>query len=88
MNETDRPIRSAHEDIARFTRRSATRQEHSKALWAMTGAQRVIAMRCGRLTMNQCIEWAQRRPHEVPRLNGEYEFIAISTPEIADRRQS
>jgi len=54
----------------------------------MTATQRVTAMRGGRLTMNQCMEWAQRRPHEVPRLNGEYEFIAISTPEIADRRQS
>ena len=71
-----------------MTRRSPTEEERSRALWAMTATQRVTAMRGGRLTMNQCMEWAQRRPHEVPRLNGEYEFIAISTPEIADRRQS
>jgi hypothetical protein len=30
------------------------------------------------------LEWARRRPNEVPTINGEWAFIAASTPEVAD----
>ena len=50
----------------------------------MTADERVRAMRAGRLSLRLCLHWASRRPHELPLLNGEWEFIAISTPEIAD----
>jgi hypothetical protein len=50
----------------------------------MTPTDRVTAMRAGRLTWHQLTRWASRYPHEVPRLNGEFEFIAIATPEVAD----
>jgi hypothetical protein len=29
-------------------------------------------------------EWAKRRPCEVPLINGEFEFIASHTPEVAE----
>jgi hypothetical protein len=60
-------------------------EPHSKALWAMSPQERVVAMRRGELNSLQLYEWASRAPHEVPLLNGEFEFIAITTPEVADR---
>ncbi|HEV2785123.1 MAG TPA: hypothetical protein VGV67_01940 [Solirubrobacteraceae bacterium] len=50
----------------------------------MTATERVTAMRAGRLSLRQLSMWASRRPHEVPLLNGEFEFIAVHTPEVAD----
>jgi hypothetical protein len=62
----------------------ASRAELSRALWAMSAAEREAAMRRGELTGTQLLEWARRRPDEVPTINGEWAFIAASTPEIAD----
>ncbi len=59
-----------------WLRRDPTRQEQSRRLWAMTATERIAAMRAGRLSLRQCCEWAARRPHEVPLLNGEFEFLA------------
>ena len=58
--------------------------EQREALWAMTRTERVAAMRAGRLTLQQCCAWAARRPHEVPLLNGEFQFIAALTPEAIE----
>ncbi len=41
-------------------------------------------MYAGQLTLSQCSEWAARHPDECPKLAGEFWFIAITTPEIAD----
>jgi hypothetical protein len=62
----------------------ASRAELSRALWAMSPGEREAAMRRGELTGSQLLEWVQWRPHEVPTINGEWAFIATSTPEIAD----
>ena len=40
--------------------------------------------RDARRPLRLCLHWASRRPREVPLLNGEFEFIAVHTPEIAD----
>jgi hypothetical protein len=69
---------------ADWVRRDPTRVEQERALWAMTPTERVTAMRASRLTWHQLTRWASRYPHEVPRLSGEFEFIAITTPEVAD----
>lgn len=58
--------------------------EASQRLWAMSAQERVTAMRRGELSLRQLCEWARRRPDEVPRLHGEYEFIAITTPEVVE----
>ncbi|MGH2878683.1 MAG: hypothetical protein ACRDK4_03630 [Solirubrobacteraceae bacterium] len=50
----------------------------------MTPEERVSAMRRGELSFWQLYNWAARAKHEVPLLNGEFEFIAISTPEVAE----
>jgi hypothetical protein len=60
-------------------------EPYSKALWAMTLQERIAAMRRSELNMLQLYEWASRAPHEVPLLNGEFEFIATTMPEVADR---
>lgn len=53
-------------------------------LWQMSAAERVGAMRRGELTLEQCAAWAARYPEQVPLLNGEFEYIAVFTPEVAD----
>ena len=45
-------------------------------------------MRRGELTGAQLLEWARRAPEEVPTINGEWAFIAASTPELADSADS
>ena len=65
-----------------------TRAELQEALWRMTAAERVAAMYRGDLTLSQCLAWAARYPDEVPTLNGEWWFIAIRTPEVAEREQT
>jgi hypothetical protein len=41
-------------------------------------------MRAGRLSMRECLHWASQRRAEVPLLNGEFEFLAVATPEIVN----
>jgi hypothetical protein len=61
------------------------RWEDEKArLWAMTPSERVHAMRAGELALRLCLHWVSRCPDECPVLDGEWEFIAIHTPEAAD----
>jgi hypothetical protein len=60
------------------------RRERSEALWAMTPAQRQTAMWAGELTQDQLYEWASRARAEVPLIDGEFAFIAASTPEVAE----
>jgi len=69
---------------ADWLRRDPTLVEQERQLWAMTPTHRVAAMRAGRLTGHQLSKWAARRAREVPLLNGEFEFIARTTPEVAE----
>ena len=55
-----------------------------RALWQMTVAQRVAAMRRGELTLEQCSAWAARYPEQVPLLNGEFEYLALLSPEVCE----
>lgn len=64
--------------------RDPTREEQTRRLWEKSAAERVAAMYRGELSLFQCLQWASRRPKEVPLLNGEFAFIAIRTPEVAD----
>ncbi len=64
--------------------RAPTHEEQDELLWAMTVDERQAAMYRGDLTQYQCFAWAQRRPYEVPRLNGEVCFIAAWTPEAVE----
>ena len=61
-----------------------TRAEQREALWRMTAAERVAAMYRGDLALFECLAWAARYPDEVPTINGEWWFIAIRTPEVAE----
>lgn len=61
-----------------------SREEQLKELWKMTPAERQAAMWADELSGTQLIEWARRAPKEVPRINNEWAFIAVHTPEVAD----
>lgn len=49
--------------------------------WSGSAERRVKTMRAGKLSIAQCLAWASRAPHEVPIVNNEFEFLAMSTPE-------
>ncbi|HEX5308074.1 MAG TPA: hypothetical protein VFW38_03230 [Solirubrobacteraceae bacterium] len=92
MRKTDKELErerygydAAWEMLKRHDERQARLREQFKAMWKMTPAQRLSAMRRGELTYRQLLEWAKRAPEEVPMINCEWEFIAATTPEIAER---
>ncbi len=60
------------------------RDARLRALWEMTVAQRIAAMRRGELTLEQCSAWAARYPEQVPLLNGEFAYLSAFTPEVRD----
>ncbi len=45
---------------------------------------RLAAYRRGEFDLDACCLWAARYPDEVPLLNGEFEFIARSMPEVCE----
>ena len=55
-----------------------------RTLWQMTVPQRIAAMRRGELTLEQCSAWAARYPEQVPLLGGEFEYLALFTPELCE----
>ena len=59
------------------------KRERLAPMWEMTVEQRIAAMRRGELTMTQLFAWAARYPEQVPLIDGEFEFIAAFTPEVA-----
>jgi hypothetical protein len=77
----------AEQTMEQLAAQRASRVELSRALWAMSPGEREAAMRRGALTPAQLLEWARRAPDEVPTINGEWAFIAINTPEVADLKE-
>ena len=65
---------------------AAERSRHARLrrLWQMTAEQRVAAMRRGELTREELAAWSGRHPEQMPMLNGEFEWIAIKTPEVCE----
>jgi hypothetical protein len=60
------------------------RDARLRALWQMTVAQRIGAMRRGELTLEQWSAWAARYPEQVSLLDGEFEYLAAFTPEVCE----
>ena len=60
------------------------RGERREALHRLGRDGRLAAYRRGELCLDSCGLWAARYPQEVPLLNGEFEFIAITTPEVCE----
>jgi len=69
VNSQTTPLRQAEQ---------STRAERYAALWRMSADERSAAMYRGELSFDQLAHWASQRPGEVPRLNGEFWFIAIT----------
>jgi hypothetical protein len=73
--------------MERLAAQRASRRERSKALWEMSAEERQAAMWAGKLTWGQLFEWAKLAPREVPQIDGEFAFIAIYTPEVAEAHE-
>jgi hypothetical protein len=63
---------------------TADGQERRTMLRRLGREGRLAAYHRGELDFGSCHLWAARWPHEVPLLNGEFEFIAITTPEACE----
>jgi len=59
----------------------AERAEQLRPLWHMSRQERIATFNRGDMTQEQMFAWAARFPREVPRINGEFAFIAANTPE-------
>jgi hypothetical protein len=70
--------------MERLAAQRASRRERSKALWEMSAEEREAAMWSGELTWGQLFEWSKRAPQEIPLIDGEWAFIALYTPEVAE----
>jgi len=55
-----------------------------RSLWQMSAAERIAAMRRGELTYEQLAAWSARYPDQVPRVHGEFEWIASKLPEVCE----
>ena len=62
----------------------AARRERRETLRRLGRGGRLAAYRRGELGLDACCLWAAMYPHEVPLLDGEFEFIACATPEAGD----
>jgi hypothetical protein len=62
----------------------AARREGREALRRLGRQGRLAAYRRGEFDLDTCCLWAAGYPHEVPLLNGEFEFIARTTPEVCE----
>jgi hypothetical protein len=75
------PAESFTEYLSRLER---ARQGRLRSLRQMSADQRIAAMRRGELTLEQLAAWSARHPDQVPKLNDEFEWIAIKTPEVCE----
>jgi len=75
---------SDHYPVELLRTQAAARSERRDALRRLGREGRLAAYRRGELCFDSCCLWAARYPHEVPLLNGEFEFIAITTPEVCE----
>jgi len=60
------------------------RRARLRSLWELTPSERVTAMRCGELTLEQCAAWAALYPEQVPLIDGEFEYLVAFTPEVCE----
>ncbi len=75
------PATTFSEHLARLERE---RRGRLRSLWQMTVEQRIAAMRRGELTLEQLAAWSARHPDQVPMLDGEFEWVAMRTPEVCE----
>lgn len=65
-------------------RELANREERRESLRQLGRDGRLAAYRCGDFDLGTCCLWAAMYRHEVPLLNGEFEFIARTMPEVCE----
>jgi hypothetical protein len=63
---------------------AVSRRAHRETLRRLGREARLAAYRRGEFDFETCCLWASRYPQEVPVLDGEFEFIALTTPEVCE----
>ena len=82
--KTCRATRADKEFTEQLARLERERRGRLRSLWQMTVPERIAAMRRGDLTVEQLAAWTARHPDQVPLVNGEFEWIAATTPEASE----
>jgi hypothetical protein len=72
------------QQLSEMLRGGAPARERREALRRLGRDGRLAGYRRGEFSLDTCCLWAAAYPHEVPLLNGEFEFIARTTPEVLD----
>jgi hypothetical protein len=72
------------QQLREVLRGPAPARERREALRRLGRDGRLAGYRRGEFSLDTCCLWASRWPSEVPLLNGEFEFIARTTPEVLD----
>lgn len=67
-----------------LTERYSDKRTRLAALHAMSPAERLDTYRAGGFSFNDCCMWAAHYRLEVPILQGEFEFIAVTMPEFCE----
>jgi hypothetical protein len=65
-------------------RELAARRERGETLRRLGREGRLAVHRRGEFDFDTCCLWAASYPHEVPLLSGEFEFLAVKTPEVCE----
>jgi hypothetical protein len=63
---------------------AAARRERRETLRRLGRQGRLAAYRRSEFDLDTCCLWAAMYPREVPLLNGEFEFIARTMPEVCE----
>jgi hypothetical protein len=64
--------------------RTRGRRERGETLRRLGREGRLAVHRRGEFDFDTCCLWAASYPREVPLLNGEFEFLAVKTPEVCE----
>jgi hypothetical protein len=78
------PVEVLSERTVTLTERYPDKHERLAALRAMGPAERLGTYRAGGFSFNDCCMWASLYRDEVPILQGEFEFIAMTMPEFCE----
>lgn len=77
-------VSATHNSTVTLQRRCATKAERIGALRSLGPDGRLAAFERRELSFEDCCLWAALFPHEPPTINGEYVWIAGTTPEVCE----
>ena len=87
------PVEGQHDQplsdrVATLTDRYPVPRKRALVLLQMSAEERLEIYRSGGMTLDDCCMWASYFAHEVPLIDGEFEFHMLFTPEVCERDEA